>query len=163
VKPQSVDGRRSSVDSQSSVVVRSSVITRRFNGRLSGLTTTVAVLAALLACPARADAALTEATSLAAVYDSILDARTLFGSRSEGGRGAGLDFALEPYLPGDANGDFAVNVADVFFLINALFAGGAAPPGLANVNGDSAVDVTDVFFLINRLFANGSAPVCAGT
>ena len=81
MKPQSVDGRqaspdsRSSVDSQSSVVVRSSVITRRFNGRLSGLTTTVAVLAALLAGPARSDAALTEATSLAAVYDSILDAR----------------------------------------------------------------------------------------
>jgi CSLREA domain-containing protein len=64
---------------------------------------------------------------------------------------------------GDVNGDGAVNVADVFFLINSLFAGGALPPGLANVNADSAIDVGDVFYLINFLFAGGPAPSCPGT
>jgi predicted outer membrane repeat protein len=64
---------------------------------------------------------------------------------------------------GDVNGDGVVNVADVFFLINFLFAGGPLPPGLANVNQDSVRDVLDVFYLINRLFAGGPAPVCPGT
>jgi len=64
---------------------------------------------------------------------------------------------LEPV--GDANGDGLVNVSDVFYLINFLFAGGAAPLGRANVNGDGSVTVTDVFYLINFLFAAGSAPL----
>ncbi|HKC24849.1 MAG TPA: choice-of-anchor Q domain-containing protein, partial [Thermoanaerobaculia bacterium] len=64
---------------------------------------------------------------------------------------------------GDVNGDGVVDVSDVFFLINYLFAAGQVPPGLANVNGDSVRDVLDVFVLINRLFANGPAPNCAGT
>jgi hypothetical protein len=64
---------------------------------------------------------------------------------------------------GDVNGDGAVDVLDVFFLINFLFAGGPLPPGLANVNQDSVRDVLDVFYLINALFAGGPAPVCPGT
>jgi hypothetical protein len=64
---------------------------------------------------------------------------------------------------GDANGDGSVDIADVFFLINFLFASGPLPPGLANVNEDSAVDIADVFSLINALFAGGPAPTCPGT
>jgi hypothetical protein len=64
---------------------------------------------------------------------------------------------------GDVNGDGSVNVSDVFFLINDLFAGGSLPPGLANVNGDSTIDVGDVFYLINALFAGGLPPNCQGT
>jgi hypothetical protein len=64
---------------------------------------------------------------------------------------------------GDADGNGAVNVADVFFLINYLFAGGAPPRGLANVNADSATNVSDVFYLINALFAGGAGPSCPGT
>jgi predicted outer membrane repeat protein len=78
--------------------------------------------------------------------------------------GSGCDLGPYERAPcGDVDGDGSVNLADVFFLINALFASGPPPPGLANVNGDSAVDVGDVFFLVNRLFAGGSAPDCAGT
>jgi CSLREA domain-containing protein len=78
--------------------------------------------------------------------------------------GSGCDLGAYERAPcGDVNGDGSVNVTDVFFLINALFAGGAPPPGLANVNGDSSTDVSDIFFLINRLFAGGSAPTCPGT
>ncbi len=61
-------------------------------------------------------------------------------------------------LSGDVNGDGGLDVADVFYLINHLFAGGSAPVGAADVNGDNNVDVADVFYLINHLFAGGPAP-----
>ncbi len=61
--------------------------------------------------------------------------------------------------PGDVNADGSVDVADVFYLINYLFAGGPSPLGLANANGDAGVDVADVFYLINYLFAGGPAPM----
>jgi IPT/TIG domain/Dockerin type I domain len=60
---------------------------------------------------------------------------------------------------GDANGDGQVTVADVFYLINYLFAGGPAPIGSGDANGDGSVTVSDVFYLINYLFAGGPAPV----
>ena len=63
-------------------------------------------------------------------------------------------------LRGDVTNDGAISVSDVFFLINRLFAGGAAPPSAcrADVNGSSTVDALDVFFLINYLFACGPPP-----
>jgi hypothetical protein len=65
-------------------------------------------------------------------------------------------FENEPI--GDANGDGVVDVADVFYVVNFLFAGGPVPRGRANVNADSGVDVADVFYTINFLFAGGPAP-----
>jgi CSLREA domain-containing protein len=75
--------------------------------------------------------------------------------------GAGCDMgAYESGSPkGDGNGDGVVDVADVFYLINYLFAGGPYPPGIANVDGDSSITVGDVFYLINYLFAGGPPPV----
>jgi hypothetical protein len=64
-----------------------------------------------------------------------------------------------PCKPGDANGDGVVDVADVFHLINFLFASGPAPVCKGNVNGDALSDVSDVFYLINYLFASGPPPV----
>jgi hypothetical protein len=62
-------------------------------------------------------------------------------------------------IKGDATGDAKVNVNDVFYLINYLFAGGPAPLGCANVDADPDLGVQDVFYLINYLFAGGPAPV----
>jgi predicted outer membrane repeat protein len=74
--------------------------------------------------------------------------------------GAACDLgAFERAPHGDANGDGTLDVLDVFFLINVLFAQGPEPVGIANVNGDSQIDVLDVFYLINYLFAGGQAPV----
>ena len=74
--------------------------------------------------------------------------------------GAACDVgAVEVEPKGDVNGDGVVNLADVFYLINYLFAGGVAPLGRANVNGDTVVTVADVFYLINYLFAHGQPPV----
>jgi hypothetical protein len=60
---------------------------------------------------------------------------------------------------GDADGNGHVDVADVFYLINSLFAGGPPPLGPANPDGIDGTDVQDVFYLINFLFAGGPPPV----
>ncbi len=65
-------------------------------------------------------------------------------------------FEVEPI--GDANGDGLVNVADVFYLVNFLYAGGDVPKGRGNVDGVAGIDVNDVFYLINFLFAGGQPP-----
>ncbi len=62
-------------------------------------------------------------------------------------------------IKGDANGDGATTVADIFYLINSLFIGGPAPIGLTDVNGDGQITVADIFYLINYLFAGGPPPV----
>jgi hypothetical protein len=61
---------------------------------------------------------------------------------------------------GDADNNGILNIDDVLFLINHLFAGGRAPssPCRADVNGDGSADVTDVFFLVNYLFSGGPPP-----
>ena len=64
-------------------------------------------------------------------------------------------------VAGDADGNGTIDVADVFYLINNLFAGGPAPVTSCDVNGDTMTDIADVFFLINYLFAGGPVPVCA--
>jgi len=61
-------------------------------------------------------------------------------------------------LKGDANGDTSLDVADVFYMINDLFAGG--PPSVCpDVNATGVFDVAEVFYMINYLFAGGPAPV----
>jgi len=71
-----------------------------------------------------------------------------------------IDLGWKPCAPkGDVNADGNVDVGDVFTLINAFFAGAAAPACSADVNGDAHVDVADVFYLVNFLFAGGPGPV----
>jgi hypothetical protein len=62
--------------------------------------------------------------------------------------------------PGDANGDGAVNIADVVFLINYLFGNGPAPnpPVAGDVNGDCFIGISDVVWLLNYLYHHGPPP-----
>lgn len=64
------------------------------------------------------------------------------------------------FSTGDVNGDYAVNVSDVIYLINYLFKGGPAPvTGIcADPNCDTQTDVSDVIYLINYLFKGGPPP-----
>ncbi len=62
-------------------------------------------------------------------------------------------------LNGDVNGDGIVNPADVFYLVNYLYSGGAAPLGPSDVNLDNRVNALDLFYLINYLYAGGPAPL----
>lgn len=61
-------------------------------------------------------------------------------------------------IVGDPNGDSQTNVGDVFYLLNALFAGGPALRGIGDANGDGRIDLADVFALLNFVFAGGPAP-----
>lgn len=60
---------------------------------------------------------------------------------------------------GDVNADGVVDAIDIVYLVNFLFAGGAAPIGSGDVNGDTFVNVGDVLYLVNFVFANGAGPV----
>jgi hypothetical protein len=68
------------------------------------------------------------------------------------------DITFTGGLSGDADANGSLGVADVFWLINHLFAGGVPPKGPCDVNNSDTLDVTDVFYLINHLFAGGPAP-----
>jgi Dockerin type I domain len=63
-------------------------------------------------------------------------------------------------LAGDANGDGTLDLADVFYLINNLFASGPAPVRNSDADGNGTTELADVFYLINYLFAGGPAPQC---
>ncbi len=65
------------------------------------------------------------------------------------------------YTFGDANGNGIVNVSDVTYLINYIFAGGPAPVPLfitGDVNCDRETNVADVVYLINWIYLGGPEP-----
>ncbi len=65
-------------------------------------------------------------------------------------------------IRGNADGDIFddVNVADLTFLVDYLFKGGAAPycEAEADVDGSGGINVADLTYLVNYLFKGGSAP-----
>ncbi len=65
------------------------------------------------------------------------------------------------YLPGDVNGDFAVNIFDVTYLIDWLYLSGEIPrwpKWRANVNSDNAYNLFDITHLIAYLYLDGPPP-----
>ena len=63
-------------------------------------------------------------------------------------------------MRGDANDSGSINLTDVIYLNNYLFAGGPAPPCMdqADVDDSGYINVTDPVYLANWLFNGGSAP-----
>ncbi len=63
---------------------------------------------------------------------------------------------------GDVNGDGLVNITDVVYLLEYIFAGGPPPviDVAADVNCDGYVNIADVVYLIDYIFAGGPEP-CA--
>ena len=64
-------------------------------------------------------------------------------------------------MPGDANSDGSVNLADLVFLNRFLRLGGPAPNPLSNgdFNGDCIIDTVDINALISFVLAGGPGPV----
>lgn len=54
----------------------------------------------------------------------------------------GFTYRTGGAISGDASGDCHMNVMDVFYLVNHLFAGGAAPAGSGDVNGDGFLNAS---------------------
>jgi hypothetical protein len=61
---------------------------------------------------------------------------------------------------GDFNGDGSIDVGDVVFSINYLFANGPTltPLQAGDVNCDEIIDTADIVYLINYLFIGGAPP-----
>ena len=64
------------------------------------------------------------------------------------------------YIRGDANHDLVVDVGDVIYIVNYLYANGPEPLPLesADVNCDGIVNISDVVYLVNYLFKGGPPP-----
>ncbi|MEW5993557.1 MAG: hypothetical protein AB1744_04085 [Candidatus Zixiibacteriota bacterium] len=74
-----------------------------------------------------------------------------------------LDFN---YQPGDYNGDFAVNIADLTALVDWLFRGGppsSYPFWRGNVDGSYQVNVADITYMVAYLFLSGPRPLVGPT
>ena len=69
-----------------------------------------------------------------------------------------LDFN---YIPGDANGDYDVNILDVIYIINWKYKNGPRTfPARwrANVNADMYYNILDIVYLINSIYKDGPKP-----
>lgn len=66
------------------------------------------------------------------------------------------------FLCGDVNASGSMDIADVVYLVNYIFASGPAPSPIesADVNCTGSVDISDVVYMVNYIFASGPAP-CA--
>jgi len=66
------------------------------------------------------------------------------------------------YLCGDVDDNGRVDITDAVFIVNYIFAGGAAPDPMASgdVDCNARVDITDAVYLVNFIFAGGTVP-CA--
>ena len=71
-------------------------------------------------------------------------------------------FSIVTWMRGDANGDGAIDVTDIVYLINYLFNETSAPDPYeaGDANCDGKVDIVDIVYLINYLFGEGPPPGC---
>jgi hypothetical protein len=67
-------------------------------------------------------------------------------------------------LPGDCNADGNTTSADIIYLVNYVFKGGAGPvvAGHGDVNCDGATTSADIIYLVNYVFKGGLSP-CSHT
>ncbi len=119
------------------------------------------------------DAAFTEPTTVVGLPDSVYTPgapmpagsyfwKVIASDDFGGSTPANSVFLFTIGLPGDANGNGAVDVGDAVFLINYVFKGGPAPEpeSLGDANCDGNVDVADAVYLINYIFRSGPPPGC---
>jgi Tol biopolymer transport system component len=67
---------------------------------------------------------------------------------------------LMAQVPGDANSDEIVDIADVIYDLNYVFKEGPPPDPFecGDANADCTIDISDAIYLINYLFKEGSIP-----
>jgi hypothetical protein len=67
------------------------------------------------------------------------------------------------YLCGDVDHSNDIDIADVVYLVNYIFSGGAAPDPLASgdVDCDGEITIADVVYLVSYIFSGGVVPCAA--
>lgn len=67
------------------------------------------------------------------------------------------------YLCGDVNQSGFVDIADVVYFVNYIFAAGPAPMPIesADANCTASIDISDVVYLVNYIFGSGAVPCAA--
>ncbi len=70
--------------------------------------------------------------------------------------------AVSENMPGDASGDWVIDLTDAIYVLNYLYKSGPAPDPLdsGDANCDANLNVGDVVYLLNYLFKSGPAPGC---
>ncbi len=73
------------------------------------------------------------------------------------------NFAAADFICGDVDGSNQIDITDAVFLVNYIFASGAAPDPLerGDVDCSNQIDITDAVYLVNYIFASGAAPCAA--
>lgn len=73
------------------------------------------------------------------------------------------NFGGPAYICGDIDDNGRVDIGDAVFLVNYIFAGGAAPDPLASGDVDctARVDITDAVYIISYIFGGGPSPCAA--
>ncbi len=68
---------------------------------------------------------------------------------------------LGPVPPGDADASTEVDIDDVVYLLNYIFAGGCSPwdQNSGDVDASCGIDIDDVVYLIEFIFGSGQAPL----
>jgi hypothetical protein len=68
-----------------------------------------------------------------------------------------------PWLCGDADGDGALSITDVVFIVNFIFANGMypSPPTAGDPDCSGNIDIADAVYLVNYIFSGGFAPCFA--
>ena len=66
-------------------------------------------------------------------------------------------------MAGDINNSGGVDISDLTFYVDYMFAGGFAPPCFeeGDVNGSCSHDISDLTYFVGYLFGGGPVPVCA--
>ncbi len=74
------------------------------------------------------------------------------------------EFGMVPvdrFIPGSANGDGVLDLADPIYTLNWLFRDGPPPPcqKAADADGDCVIDASDAVYMVEYMFLNGPVPV----
>ncbi|MFH2036729.1 MAG: dockerin type I domain-containing protein [Candidatus Zixiibacteriota bacterium] len=66
------------------------------------------------------------------------------------------------YFCGDANGNGAINIIDITYLISFLYKSGPAPIPVeaGDANGNGVINILDITYLISFLYKSGPDPIC---
>ncbi|MFH2036728.1 MAG: dockerin type I domain-containing protein [Candidatus Zixiibacteriota bacterium] len=66
------------------------------------------------------------------------------------------------FLCGDANGNGAINIIDITYLISFLYKSGPAPIPVeaGDANGNGVINILDITYLISFLYKSGPDPIC---